>query len=305
MSLRTPLRAWQCPRCHAHPRPFSTTTAPRQLGPEHPRYIDFPSPPQPNVPDRPFIKGRLPVPRDIFSGTKGADKASESWLNQHTKESKRPSAAQPGSREEWKSQLSDSRRRNLREGLASLRARRTRQLTAASERSRRNQAAREAALHAPEREDDRLTTPSHALDLSALLTNPPNQLPDPSRPLRLARSRANLTAHTSLRAEQRNAHLNTLHHHARNFIVTPAQLDAAIEEAFGTNTNPRTFEGRQEDRASVWAEGRPVKVVEMLGVGGGRGGAEGRVAVTEVNRERMRRLAEVLTGGKMEDEVQR
>ncbi|KAK5126584.1 hypothetical protein LTR85_009518 [Meristemomyces frigidus] len=308
--LSTPLRAWRCPQCTV--RTFSSTTRTQQVGPEHPRYINIPEPPQQTLPDRKFIKGRLPVPRDVFAGGVGKEKASDEWLESHTRTPKKEAQAQEGSREEWKHKMSDMRRRNLREGLASLRVRKTRVERRMRETAEKNQAEREELLNRPEREDERLTAPSHGLDLDYLynIDLADHAKNDPTRDARLAHKTAKVASHANQKQSERLDSLHTLYLNARSFIVTPAQLDAAVDEAFGTAENPVTFGdasgmyGSGENAASVWAYGRPERVQDMLNSAnrqGSRSAMEGAGGYAGVNQERMRRLAEGLTGGKMGD----
>ncbi|TKA23272.1 hypothetical protein B0A50_07329 [Salinomyces thailandicus] len=310
--LSAPLRSWRCPQCTAtsgvRSRPFTVTTRSHAVGPEHPRYIDVPQPPQQTVPDRRFIKGRLPVPRDVFSGGKGQDKASEAWLHDHTQPPKKHGQGTSGSgtREAWKGRMSDMRRRNLREGLVSLRARKDQEERLRNERSAQRQAEREELLKRPEREDERLTTPSSGLDLEALkhMTPTPEE-----RAARISFKEANLAAHTAAKRAERMDHLHTLYLNARTFIVTPQQLEKAVDDAFGFTESPVSFEdyefaqGSSSQQAqSVWAQGRPETVQDMLNRAnrqGSRNALEGAGGFASVNRDRIRRIGEVLTGAKM------
>jgi len=271
----------------------------QQLGPEHPQYIPIPEPPQQTTPARPFIKGRLPVPRDVFSGAEGKDKTSAEWLEKHTRSPRNPSQAKEGSIEEWKAKMSDMRRQNLREGLFSLKTRKDRVQRQWEERAARNKARREEMLHRPEREDERLTTPSHGLDLETLYKGP---LQDPTRKERLEHMRANIAQKEELKRAERLDHVHTLWLNARSFIVTPTQLDAAIDEAFGTPEAPKDFGGNGESMGpSVWVNGKPDSVQDMLDRANkqGKGSAMGGLRTDELNAERIRRIAEALTGGKM------
>ncbi|KAK4894561.1 hypothetical protein LTR27_007202 [Elasticomyces elasticus] len=311
MPPRTPI-PWHCPSC----RSFSTTTSRRQLRPENPNYIAIPQPPQQTLVHKPFIKGRLPVPRDIFAGAEGKDKSDPSWLDPHTKAPSKDVQAKQGSREEWKSKISSMRRQNLREGLTSLKARRDTEAARLKSKSDRNQKARHETLTRPEREDDRLTAPSHGLDLDHLykgfIPSSPGVRPDPTRDERIERMRANVAARTEASRAERASHLNTLYMNARSFIVTSAQLDSAVDEAFGTPENPVRFTGSLDgsaievsgNGASVWASGKPDRVQDMLNRAnnvGGKSAFDGMNPVEEVNRKRITRIAEAFTGGKMDD----
>ncbi|KAK4547134.1 hypothetical protein LTR36_001355 [Oleoguttula mirabilis] len=307
-ALSTPLRAWRCPQCTV--RSFSSTPRTQQVGPEHPRYIDIPEPPQQTVPDRKFIKGRLPVPRDVFSGADGDKKATDEWLEPHTRSPKHEVTPPQGSREEWKHKMSDMRRRNLREGIASLRVRKTRVEKRMSEQGAKNKAEREELLNRPEREDERLTAPSHGLDLDYLYTVnlADHALHDPTRAARLAFKTEKVAAHAQKKRDERLDSLHTLYLNARSFIVTPQQLDAAVDDAFGTPEAPHTFGdqsgtyGDAENAASVWAFGRPERVQDILNRAnrqGSRSAMDGAGGFSGVNKERIQRIAETLTGGKM------
>ncbi|KXL50289.1 hypothetical protein M433DRAFT_151314 [Acidomyces richmondensis BFW] len=296
--------AWQCPQCNF--RSFSTSSIRAAVGPEHPRYLDLPEPPQQTLPDRHFIKGRLPVPRNVFDGAEGRDKASNEFLEPHTKPPKRPSKAPIGSREQWKERLSELRRRNLREGLATLRARQDQEAVKQRERQRQQQEERARLLNAAEREDERLTAPSHNLDLAAL-ARPPT---DPTRAERLAHKELLLAAHTAAKSEIRHRDLHALYMRARSFIVTQEQLDAEIERAFGTAENPVSWAGYGGDMsansASVWALGPPASVKDLAErnakmAGDKRSGSALDTAggFEKANQERLKRIAEVLTGGEM------
>lgn len=160
-------------------------------------------------------------------------------------------------------------------------------------------------LNRPEREDERLTAPSHSLDLQALY----NGLPaDPTRGARIEHKLANLAAKATSKQAERLDSLHTLYLNARHFIVTPQQLDTAVDEAFGTPANPVTFDvtggqyGQSENAASVWALGKPERVQDMLNRAnrqGSRSAVESAGGYEGVNGERIRRIAETLTGGKM------
>ena len=299
-ALSTPLRAWRCPQCRA----FSTTPRQRALGPEHPRYIEVPEPAQQQAPYQPFPKGRLPVPRDVFRGSKDKDKASDQEIARAAPPPKHRSEHPTRSRSEWQQKLGESRRQNLQEGLKALRARKTKRDRQVSQRSERKIAEREALLRAPEREDERLTTPSANLNLSRLLHS---ALPaDPDRADRIAAKAHNYTTKTAYERSVRADQLHTLYMRARSFIVTPQQLDAAVDEVFGTPDSPRVFGGSNgANGTSKWAEGRPDGLTEMLAEATGKGGRGAvqsamRTGVSVGQAERVKRVAERLTGGEMD-----
>ncbi|KAI7262710.1 hypothetical protein KC343_g5562, partial [Hortaea werneckii] len=114
--------------------------------------------------------------------------------------------------------------------------------------------------------------------------------------------------------------LHTLYLNAKTFIVTPQQLDQAVDEAFGTVEDPVRFDGDQQyeptgfynsgmrnaQSQSVWAQGKPERVQDMLNRANNQGGKtameNASTSLASVNKDRVRRIGEVLTGGKMEKE---
>lgn len=275
------------------------------VGPEHPRYIPIPVSPQQTVPDRAPIKGVLPVPRNVFAGT-DKTKSDDDFIAQATQNSRRTRTPPKGSREEWKAKMSEIRKENLREGVKSLRARQQVEQRRVSERSRVNQEKREELLHRPEREDERLTAPSNNLDLDSLFGK---NIPDPTREERLLRKKENVEKAAREKKEERMDALHTLYMNAREFIVTPQQLDAAVDKAFGTPEDPAKFLDSfgpydfVPNARSVWAQGRPSRVQDLLNRATGqrptRAMQSAGVNTAELSKDRMRRIAETLTGGKM------
>lgn len=291
--VNAPTRGWSCPQC----RQFSSSRSVLAVGPEHPTYITIPQPPQQTLTPKPFVKGYLPVPRDVFVGSRGVDKSSQEWLEKHTQP---PSVRHPhplGSREEYRAKMAEMRRRNLREGLGAIKSRKESENRRLTERGVRRQQERHERLMAPEREDERLTTPSHGLDLKTLLHG---RLQDPDRESRLRLMRENTAFTAEQKREQRLDALNTLYLNARSFITTPSALDTAVAKAFGTNERPVTFGDR--NHPSVWALGKPPTIQDML-VSADRDGRAKKTDLeggdSNVTARRMKVLAEGLTGGKM------
>lgn len=202
--------------------------------------------------------------------------------------------------------MSDIRRQNLQEGIRSLRARQQAERRRASQQSETRQREREELVNRPEREDERLTAPSNNLDLDALFNK---QIPDPTREQRILTKLQNLQEQTRNKRVERTEALHTLYMNARDFIVTPQQLDQAVDEAFGTPENPVNFRGSLGAHGkSVWALGKPDSVQDMLSRANGQG--SGRVlpdasSHNERQADRLRRIAETLTGGQMESSPER
>lgn len=298
-----------------------------QIGPESPRYIPIPEPPQSSFNRPPTIKGSLPVPRNVFAknahGRRPFDK-----LDETTRKPAQEKAVAEGSREEWKHKMSEMRRRNLREGLSALQERQVRTNKLLSRRSLERQRERETLLAKPELESERLTTPSTNMDVPSLLHG---GLSDPTRNARLEARRKRYNEVQETKRAQREEATHSLFMEARTFCTTPAQLDAEVEEAFGTDADPVIFgkltvspyrlntanhvspSGEPNQLAnrgamSVWAYGKPERVQDMLNRAnrqGARGALASSSGYSSINKERVRRIAETLTGGKMENDERR
>lgn len=298
-SLSSVARLQSCQAQCLYLRTFSTTSPNPKIGPESPKFIEIPLPPQRNAPRNKTIKGTLPPPRNLFPARAG-DKTSSEYLASATPEPSAHHQLSPPQSEyiAWKRRLAAARRQNLREGLLELHRRKVRTDKAIAIRSAVKRENRERRLHAPQREDERLTTPTITAAMRKLQLG---NIPDPEREARLAAASARVAAKAKALEEQRQDALHTLYMHARNFITTEAQLDAAIEKVFVER--PWTHIPGKEKAISIWdAEGSPQTVQDML---------------SEVNKtqksamlfhrgpavatgKRMLRIAEELTGGKMD-----
>ena len=192
--------------------------------------------------------------------------------------------------------MAASRRGNLREGLVELYKRKKDRDGAVAARSKTRQEERGRRLHAPQREDERLTDPT-IKEANRILQSGP--IPDPNREARVAEKIARVRAKEAAREEQRKNALHTLYMQARSFITTEEQLDAKIEEIF-----KETHEG---DPDSIWeqtgsAEGAPPTVQDMLSA---INKTESKAikyhsGPAQITGRRMKKLAEELTGGKMD-----
>lgn len=160
-------------------------------------------------------------------------------------------------------------------------------------------AERNRALEAPEREDERLTNPSV---LQAAKPTKHHIMPDPHREARLAQKRANVAAMEAMRQEDRRNKLHTLYVNAQDFITTGKHLDTAIESVFDDQNQFMTDE---RPGLNVWNLGFPETVQELLSKANKDPRSQKAVDSAEGNglitRQRMKRIAEELTGGKMED----
>ncbi|KAH0291776.1 hypothetical protein M436DRAFT_44517 [Aureobasidium namibiae CBS 147.97] len=291
---------YTCPSCASRsaPRSFSISASQLALGPESPRYMDIPQAPQQTLPDKTRLKGILPVPRNVFAGQ---DPKAPLKVDQATKEPSRPQSHNDP-RSIWKERMAASRRKNLKEGLNALQHRRVKSDEYMATRATLRQQEREARLHRPEREDERLTAPSVDSNLLSLLQKGPLQ--DPNKEARLADMRQRHALKQAARQEDRQDALHSLYVNARDFIVNDAQLSTAIDKAFGTVADPRSFGNYG---ASVWDNkpSAPSSIVDMLNSATARGVRGGALNQSTMNKDtaltaaRVRRMAAELTGGQL------
>lgn len=291
--------------------PTTTLTPKGQISPESPKFIEIPPSLQPEQIWRPWVKGVLPVPRQIFSRTSETDKTSAKYLNQTAAEPRRKPSTTPlkaGSAPvdskrtkaiefaAHKFRQSALRRRNLRESLVELRRRKERDDQAVAARSAAKHAQSLRLAYAPEREDERLTNPTIH---SAIHPAARGALPDPSREARVAQKRANVAAVQAQREEDRRSMLHTLYMNARNFIVDPQVLDKEIDRVFD---DPDSFTNDTVRGMNVWALGLPQTVEQMLSAASRKPGGKAIDRDTDfglLEKKRIDRIAEELTGGKI------
>ncbi|KAI9789802.1 MAG: hypothetical protein M1833_002252 [Piccolia ochrophora] len=288
---------------------FSTSAAAAVVGPESPKFIEIPQPPQQRPASKPHVKGFLPVPRNIFPA-RSSDKGSGEYLTQATPEPKRVASvrdsAQPANTDHpeysaWKSRLAATRRRSLRESLVELKRQKEQTERTVSLKTKRTRAEREKLLHRRQREDDRLTSPTVTAATKQLQQG---IAPDPDRSARLAEKTAKVHAIEARRSEDRRAALHTLYINARKFITTEEQLADEIERVFVES--PQEWAEHYPGR-NIWNRGPPETIQEMLDV---VNKAEKRAVAlhsgfAELSARRVNRIAEELTGGKLDEESER
>jgi hypothetical protein len=190
--------------------------------------------------------------------------------------------------------MAASRRTNLREGLVELYKRKRVQEGSIAVRSKARREEREKRVHAPQREDERLTNPT-ITEANRILQSGP--VPDPNRAARVAEKAARVQAKAVAREEQRRNALHTLYTQARSFITTEEQLDAEVEKIFVELPH----EGHQSD--NIWdAKPSPPTVQDMLSTINNtqKLAVAYHAGPAAVTGERMKKIAEELTGGKMD-----
>lgn len=200
----------------------------------------------------------------------------------------------------WKARQSEQRRRNLIEGLTELGQRKQKTDRRNAIISAQKTRIREKLLYARERKDVYLTSPSV---LSSQQPRRYRGLPDPTRSARIADREQNVADMAAMREEARRNALHNLYVNAGDFVMTDKQLDRVIDKAFDDNSQ---FRSDSSEGANIWNLGYPETVQELLHKANKSGrkqtaleSAEGNEIIT---RDRMKRIGEELTGGKMLEE---
>lgn len=282
-------------------RNFSSTPSTLALGPQSPNYIEVPKPRQPTFPLEPTVKGHLPVPRDIFKTRNQHPKQSQVFLDRSIREPKSLKTPGPYSRDAdyrlYKQRLAEKRRENLREGVESLYARKVDMEGQHLAKIQANYADMRKRASAPPREVDVLTQTSISKGVRDFLAD---ALPHTSRSNTTDKRRTAYARRQDRVQAVRNQRLHDLYVNAREFIVEEKQLDEAIEKTFGTEEAPLGWDVRGnvglrsegKEGLSPWHGPVPEGVSEMMNkLRGGEG--------VGLAKERVKKLAEALTGGKM------
>ena len=234
------------------------------------------------------IKGVLPVSRNIF-GKHRDYRSTAAYKAQVTPEPKaRPDPHGPeAERIAYKREMSFVRRQTLREGISEIWARKEERNEDLGRKSGLKRMRNERAARAAAPLDEVLTTPSmHPSVRLALATG---NAPGP-KPVRSSQYPAMQAAKSAARKEA----LHNLYVNAQHFIVNEQQLNEEIDRVFGSDEMPV----RWNQTNGIWGlQEKPRTAGEMMAQT--RSGKNSDVD-TQGN-ERMRRIAETLTGGKNSD----
>ncbi|KAF2643522.1 hypothetical protein P280DRAFT_467541 [Massarina eburnea CBS 473.64] len=290
-----PINAYSSPLCI---RAFSSTPTPLALGPESPNYVEVPKPLQPTWPLEPDLKGHLPVPRDVFKTRSKLSKESPKFVARTTKEPAKVKVPGPYSKDGdyrlYKQRLADARRKAFREGVQELHERKVTIEEQHLEKVQKAGAEKRALAMAPPREVDVLTQTSIDQNIRLFLEN---KLPRTPRRVIVQARRKGFARRMASQDAVRRSHLHDLYTNAREFIVSEAQLDEAIEKAFGTVEKPVRWNNQGSIHPSAtgmspWDGPLPDGISDkMRKLKGGEG--------VGLAKERVRQVAEVLTGGKI------
>ncbi|KAK5943040.1 hypothetical protein PMZ80_004045 [Knufia obscura] len=304
-------------------RSFSTSATRRVVPPESPYYVDIPSSYQPYLPFSKQQKGTLPVPRELFPASR-PDKATPEYLANVTADPLDKNVNPSHKLTEagrHKVKMSEVRRTQLREGLTGLHARKEAEINIMARASRAKQLQRDDLLKQAAREDARLTNVSTPQEM------------DPNSTASLAaleaevaitkklheQKLANLERVQAEKHAQKMDALHTLYMNARKFITTEKQLDDMIKDQFdqdpeGMVTRHADFKTTVGNGSSMWNFGPPDSIKDLItdASNKARGGDMMSAVTSRVGKdqaakaarfakdqERMKKIAEKLSGGKM------
>lgn len=260
---------------------------------------------QPEAPFRQPIKGILPVPREIFP-QRNPDKLTPEFIVRATpdqsasRRNKQP--LQLSEREIYKNKMATLRKKHLSEGLTELRHRKQSMTRQVGDRSREKLDECSRLLAQADREDDRLT--SSTIPLEMLPEHKSYQSQETIDAV-MAQKRKNTEAHQTRRREERQDALHTLYVNSQTFITTEAQLNSTIDRVFSEGSNS-TFNSPAHYGTSIWNRGLQPTIEGLVNrqKAGLRSKSSRRIGEGEkqtVNEERLNRIAEELSGGKIPD----
>ncbi|KAI9888324.1 MAG: hypothetical protein M1814_000577 [Vezdaea aestivalis] len=283
---------------------FELDFSPFDLPPESPQSIPIPELVQPDAVKRRPLRGTLPVPRKIFP-RRGRVKTNDAYILHVAPIAKNVTNSPEA---EKRQKIAEARRQNLRLGLSELHGRMRDASDARSLRIKKTKDDRRNALLAPEPDYEKYTKSSVHSALTLKLRGP---LPDPGRRERIVTSVERTRQFEEQKIEQKRDALHSLYISARQFITTETELVEEIDRAFV----PRPYRkfaqsiGGLYDGSNVWASGPPSSILsrfkkyqtiherlQNLGM---------LNQVIDMHNERLRQIAEILTGGKREKQPEK
>ncbi|KAF3764356.1 hypothetical protein M406DRAFT_291411 [Cryphonectria parasitica EP155] len=304
---RAPLRSLAVPvlarSATAAARPFSSTTANPSdipIPPESPRFIPLPDLPQSDETKKPIIKGRLPIPREIFTKRAHKDhKLSPTFVRDTAPHSKAERRGEPprSERDAWKRLMAESRRQALGSGIGNLWKRKVKRETKAKARADAHAQRNLDDKRAPERPDEvftRGTIPQATLDTSVIR--------DPMYATRQRESAQRTAALQAAKSEARKDAIQRLYVEASDFIVTEEELAKKVDEIFSEEhfTKAGTARGIYWGAENMWeAYGSPTTVRQMFADMRGTSTHVTKAYDTSFNKtvQRQKVVAGELTGG--------
>ena len=195
--------------------------------------------------------------------------------------------------------MADLRKSHLRSSLVELHQRKTSIQQSMQKRSQYKSDQSQRLVHQPPRHDERLTNNS----IPSTLLAPQHNL-TPTEALAIHdRKTANVAAHEAKRVAERVDALHTLYMNARHFITDEKQMLAKIKAEF----EDKSFGLSGSKGQSYWDSGPPDDIKRMVDSqyvaprktepsGAGLGNTNSK---STRDQERMKRIAEKLSGGKL------
>lgn len=283
---------------HFHTTPFlSQEDVP--IPPESPKFFSLPDLPQSDETKRPPIKGRLPVPRQLFTKrAHGAHKISPDFVSDTAPYSQAQSAGAPpkSDKDAWKRLMAESRRTALGQGVTNLWRRKLAREKKAQAKSAVNAKRNRDAGIAPERLDDvytRGTVTQATLETKVVR--------DPDYVARQHESAARTAALQAAKSEARKDAIQRLYVEASQFIVTEADLAARVDSIFTDDYFIKVGKSRGDMYAENWwaSIGNPITVKQKLAElkGNTRAMTEAYRPPSDKTTKRQKIVAGELTGG--------
>lgn len=282
-------------------RTFSTTASRLEveIPPESPRFINLPELPQSSEDKLPPVKGKLPVPREIFHRrNNGSHKIQPGFVDDTAPRSRAEAAGEAprSDRAAWKRALAESRRKALASGIDKLWARKNTREGRAKSRAESHRQRNIAAANAPEGLDDVFTrgTVTRATLETKVVRDPryrERQLESQARTAELQRERSNA----------RKDALQRLYVEAGSFMVSEDELAKKVEEVFAEDFFTKTgrWQGKFESE-NVWDRyGQPIPVRSMLAAlkGTSNKAVDTYESSISFTTQRQKMVAGELTGG--------
>ena len=240
----------------------------------------------------------MPIPRELFPASR-PDKPSPEYLANVTPEAKTPiDYSKLSETGQYKYRQAQKRKDYLREGLTQLYKRKQHATQRMQFRADEKQAERARLLSQAEREDARLTNVSIPSEMQ------PDKKTESSShaELEIHESKsANAARSEVTKTELRKDQLHTLYMNSRDFITSEEQLTQKIDEEFSDN---KFREGGKSLNLSKWdSEGRPESIADLVNRSiispRKRNDGDQLDTVFKRDQERMKRIAEKLSGGKI------
>jgi hypothetical protein len=269
------------------------------IPPESPNFISIPQPLQEHFHRTFRQKGFVPKPRDVFPRNTDLSQHVPQVIAATTLE---PKDQRPDSelteQQLYKRRTKALRRKLYAEGLSELHERRLYEDSSRESRSNALRAERERLIAQPEREDARLTNVSIPKEMRATKLS---FSIDEAREMQ-DRKVANVAKKENRKLQHQHNALHTLYMNARKFITTEEQLMDKIREEF----DDKTFgDSARSASRSVWDSLSVPDGVNVMVDRSTVGRAENKKTLTSMpeawarDQERMKKLAEGLSGGKM------